>query len=419
LTRARECTIIIANSGDSTYEVDAMTKHTADWLWEARSIVSGFLGNGVVGSVGLPSLNSGWGLSMLDRFARPERPRMLRSAVVGRPSAGQSTTQTVPPLLRTGVVITSLTGGLLIGSRGVPLVLRRGSGAVSRVPRRAQQLVSAITGSIPIGASRSGNEVPPGSELQGPAERVPVSLHVGGGVAVITLRRPQKMNAINSAMWSAIARMVHQVSKDERVRVLVLRGEGQHFSAGSDLKELGRSDLLHVEEIFHRAEECAAALEESPLPTIASIRGYAMGTGLLLALACDMRITEQDATLGMPIARLGITLSEAFVRRLVALTGPGKMKDLVYTGRFVDAEEAVRLGLVERVVPQDKSLLHETLLVARTIRQHSKASIRAAKRWGGSGSGRAPAAYGYVDPKEFPEGVEAFLERRTPRFYNP
>jgi amidase len=132
-----------------------------------------------------------------------------------------------------------------------------------------------------------------------------------------------------------------------------------------------------------------------------------------------VRIAEQDAILGMPIARLGITLSEAFVRRLVALTGPGKMKDLVYTGRFIDAEEALRLGLVERVVPQDKSVLHETLLVARTIRQHSKASIRAAKRWGGSGSGRAPAAYGYVDPKEFPEGMRAYLDGRTPRFYNP
>jgi enoyl-CoA hydratase len=395
-----------------------MAKNAADWLSEPRSILSWFLGNRIVGSGGFP-LNSGWGLSMLDQFTRPERPRMLRSALVGGPSAGQSATQTVPPLLRTGVVITSLSGGLLIGSRGVPLVLRRGSDAVSRVPRRAQQIVSAITRSSRTGASRRGNEVPAGSELQGPAERVPISLHVGGGVAVITLRRPQKMNAINYAMWSTIARMVHQVSKDERVRVLVLRGEGRNFSAGSDLKELGKSDLLQVEEIFHRAEECAAALEESPLPTIACIRGYAMGTGLLLALACDMRIAEQDATLGMPIARLGITLSEAFVKRLVALTGPGKMKDLVYTGRFVDAEEAMRLGLVERVVPQDKSLLHETLLVARIIRQHSKASIRAAKRWGGSGSGRAPAAYGYVDPKEFPEGVGAYLERRTPRFYNP
>jgi enoyl-CoA hydratase/carnithine racemase len=395
-----------------------MAKPATDWLWGTRSIPSWFSGNRIVGSGGLP-LCSGWDLSMLDRFARPELPGWLKSAVADGPSAGPSATLTVPPLLRAGVVVASLTRGLLIGSRGVPLVLQRGSDAVSRVPRRAQRIVSAITGSGRLGTSRSRDEIPAGSELQGQAERIPVSLHVGGGVAVITLRRPQKLNAINFAMWTTIARMVHQVSKDERVRVLVLRGEGGHFSAGSDLKELGRSDLLHVEEIFHRAEECAAALEESPLPTIACIRGYAMGTGLLLALACDMRIASEDATLGMPIARLGITLSEAFVKRLVALIGPGNMKDLVYTGRFIDAEEAMRLGLVEGVVPQDKSLLHETLLVARTIRQHSKASIRAAKRWGGSGSGRSPAAYGYVDPKEFPEGVRAYLKRRTPRFYNP
>jgi enoyl-CoA hydratase len=395
-----------------------MARHATDRLWETKSILSWFSGSRIAGGGGLP-LSSGWGLSMLDRFTRPEPPGWLGGSVFGGPSAGQSVAQTVPPLLRTGVVIASLTGGLLIGSRGVPLVLRRGSGAVRRVPGRAQRIVSVITGSGRRGASRSRDEVPAGSELQGPAERVPISLHVGGGVAVITLRRPQKLNAINFAMWTTIARMVHQVSKDERVRVLVLRGEGGHFSAGSDLKELGNSELLHVEEIFHRAEECAAALEESPLPTIACISGYAMGTGLLLALACDMRIAEQDATLGMPIARLGITLSDAFVKRLVALVGPGNMKDLVYTGRFIDAEEAMRLGLVERVVPQDESVLHETLLVARTIRQHSEASIQAAKRWGGSGSGRAPAAYGYVDPEEFPEGVSAYLERRTPRFYDP
>src|SRR5918997_4013762 len=157
-----------------------MAKNATDWLSEPRSILSWFSGSRIVGSGGL-LLNSGWGLSVLDQFTRPERPRMLRSAVVGGLSAGQSATQTVPPLLRTGVVITSLTGGLLIGSRGVPLVLRRGSDAVSRVPRRGHQIVSAITGSSRIGASRRGNEVPAGSELQGPAERVPISLHVGGG----------------------------------------------------------------------------------------------------------------------------------------------------------------------------------------------------------------------------------------------
>ncbi len=280
---------------------------------------------------------------------------------------------------------------------------------------------SAIWGRI-AGAMSSGSSAHGGNgfaEAGKPEvrDRKPVGLHVAGGVALISLRRPEKMNAINSEMWETVTQLVHHVSKDESVRVLVLRGEGENFSAGSDLKELGESDLTRVEEIFHRAEECAAALEESPLPTIACIRGYALGTGLLMALACDLRVAEQTATLGIPIARLGITLSEAFVRRIAALTGPAKMKDLVYTGRLVDGEEAMRLGLVDRVVPQNTSVLHETLQILKVIRQQSSASLLAAKRWGGSGSGRVPAAYEHVDPKDFSEGVRAFLEQRPPRFY--
>jgi enoyl-CoA hydratase len=274
------------------------------------------------------------------------------------------------------------------------------------------------------GALSSGSSAHAGNGFAEPnktevRDRKPVGLHIAGGVAAISLRRPDKMNAINCGMWETVSRLVHHVSKDERARVLVLRGEGENFSAGSDLKELGESDLARVEEIFHRAEECAAALEESPLPTIGCIRGYALGTGLLMALACDLRVAEQNAVVGIPIARLGITLSEAFVRRIAALTGPAKMKDLVYTGRLVDGEEAVRLGLVDRVVPQNKSVLHETLRISRVIRQQSSASVLAAKRWGGSGSGRVPAAYSHVDPDDFSEGVRAFLEQRPPDSTKP
>ena len=247
----------------------------------------------------------------------------------------------------------------------------------------------------------------------------PVGLHVAGGVAIISLRRPEKLNAINAEMWETVTRLVRRLSRDEDIRVLVLRGEGENFSAGSDLKELGNSDLGRVEEIFQRAEECAAAIERSPLPTVACIRGYALGTGLLMALACDVRFASEGATFGMPIARLGITLSEPFVKRLMALTGPSRMKELVYTGRLVSAEEAERIGIVNRLVPEEKAVLHETLETSRVIREQSRASILAAKRWGGSGSGWFPEAYGYVDPEEFPEGVQAFLEKRPPRFYEP
>jgi enoyl-CoA hydratase len=283
--------------------------------------------------------------------------------------------------------------------------------------RRPSAIWGKIAGVMSSGSSTHAGNGFSEAEKAEVQDRKPVSLHIAGGVAVTSFRRPDKMNAINYEMWETVTRLVHRVSKDERVRVLVLRGEGENFSAGSDLKELGESDLARVEDIFHRAEECVAALEESPLPTIACIRGYALGMGLLMALACDMRVAEQNATVGIPIARLGITLSEPFVRRVAALTGPAKMKDLVYTGRLVDSEEAMRLGLVDRVVLQNNSVLRETLQISRVIRQQSSASILAAKRWGGSGSGRVPAAYEHVDPDDFSEGVRAFLEHRSPRFY--
>ena len=249
------------------------------------------------------------------------------------------------------------------------------------------------------------------AESEGPGVREPgrVSLHVGGGVAVITVRRSAKMNAIDREMWTSLLQRVRAVSRDERVRVLIVRGEGDTFSAGADLGS-------QAEDIFHLMEECVAAIEESPLPTLACIRGHALGTGLELALACDLRVADESATLGMPIARLGLTLTEPFVKRLLALIGPSKTKHLVYTGRLVDAHEALRWGLVDRVVGEDRSVLRETLQLAGVIRDQSSASIRAVKRWAGSGSGRAPAKYNYVDAEDFQEGVAAFLERRPPRF---
>jgi enoyl-CoA hydratase len=257
------------------------------------------------------------------------------------------------------------------------------------------------------------------TEVVKPNAREPdrIGLHVGAGVAVIIVRRPGMMNALNEEIWTALLETVRKASRDKRVSVLVIRGEGDHFSTGADLKELGRVSLPQAEDIFHRMEECVATIEESPVPTLACIRGYALGTGLEIALACDLRIADGSAVLGMPIARLGITLSEPFVKRLVALIGPARTKDLVYTGRLVDASEAWRWGLVDRVATEDQSVLHETLQLASVIRHQSAASIRVAKRWAGSGSGRVPAKYNYIDAEDFAEGVAAFLERRPPQFY--
>lgn len=281
---------------------------------------------------------------------------------------------------------------------------RRSAGVVGYVPRGARALVSVIRGGRDQ-REESGEERP-GS----------VGLHVGGGVAVITLRRPEKRNALSQEMWDSLLEKVRRVSTDGSVRVLVIRGAGEDFSAGADLREMGEVGLPGAEMIFHKMEECVASIEECPLPTIASLKGYALGTGLEVALACDLRVAEPGAKLGMPIARLGITLSRAFVERLTSLIGPSRTKELVYTGRMLDAREALEWGLVNRVVPEGESAMHEAFEMVRTIREQSQASLRAVKARAGSASGREPAAYGYVDPEDFPEGVKAFLEKRAPRF---
>lgn len=246
-----------------------------------------------------------------------------------------------------------------------------------------------------------------------------VSLHVASNIAVISIRRPGKLNAIDEKMWVELIETIRRVSRDERVRAMVLRGAGDNFSVGADLKEMGESGIARAEDIFHLMEECAATLEESPVPSIACIRGHVLGSGLLLALACDLRVVASSATLGMPIARLGITLTEPFAYRLASLIGPSRMKDLVCTGRLIDASEALEWGLANRKVDTERTALRETLHLASVIAAQSRASILAAKRWGGSGSGRVPAAYSYVDAADFPEGVQAFLERRLPRFNRP
>jgi 1,4-dihydroxy-2-naphthoyl-CoA synthase len=152
--------------------------------------------------------------------------------------------------------------------------MRQTAGRLTRFPRRLRLLK---------GRGRTPTEVVK------PNAREPgrIGLHVGAGVAVITVRRPGKMNALNEEMWTALLETVRKASRDERVSVLVIRGEGDHFSSGADLKELGWVSLPQAEDIFHRMEECVATIEESPLPTLACIRRHALGTGLEMALACD------------------------------------------------------------------------------------------------------------------------------------
>lgn len=239
-------------------------------------------------------------------------------------------------------------------------------------------------------------------------------------VATITINRPWVKNAFTVQMWRELHALADQVQADANIRVLVLQGAGDEaFTSGSDIGEFAKMEVDEVDSGFQVMEDAISAIEDLPIPTIASLNGFALGGGLELALACDIRIASERATLGMPIARLGIMISPKFAKRITDLIGPSRAKDMLYTGRFIGANDALSMGLVNYFV-----LSHELKKTvserARRIASFSQSSIRAAKRAvelcvALSAVAGDTGPY-FIDRSDFPEGVKAFLEKRSPNF---
>jgi len=177
-----------------------------------------------------------------------------------------------------------------------------------------------------------------------------VRLEVEGGVATIRLDRP-KMNALDAQMQDEIAEAAAEAGDRADVRAVVVYGGERVFAAGADVKQMARWSYTDAVDRSKRLQECLNVLAELPKPTVAAINGYALGGGCELALACDIRIAAEDATLGQPEITLGIIPGAGGTQRLPRLIGPSRAKDLIFTGRFVSAEEALSIGLVDRVVP--------------------------------------------------------------------
>lgn len=239
-------------------------------------------------------------------------------------------------------------------------------------------------------------------------------------IATITINRPLVRNAFTFPMWSQLHELAKQVKADQQVRVLVVSGAGdESFTSGSDIREFAAMSPAEVNAGFGVMEDAISAIETLPIPTIAALNGFALGGGLELALACDLRIASERATLGMPIARLGIMLSPKFAKRIVDLIGPSLAKDILYTGRLVGATEALHMGLVNYFVLSHE-LKAKTRETARRIASFSQSSVRAAKKavelcapFSPSSTDTAPY---FIDPVDFAEGVKSFLEKRKPDF---
>jgi enoyl-CoA hydratase/carnithine racemase len=269
------------------------------------------------------------------------------------------------------------------------------------------------------GGAISGQAGTPG---QGPAGG-PVGLEVADGVATVTLRRPEALNAISTALALALAEAVEPLATDPAVRAVVLTGAGERaFCVGADLKERGGFDdhgWFVQREAFRRG---FGAVRRCPLPTVAAVFGYALGGGTELALACDLVVAADDAVFGLPEVRLGLVPAGGGTQLLVRRVGRSAAKDLVLTGRRVDAAEAQRLGLADRVVPAGTALAAATRLAAG-IAGNAPTAVRLAKWAVDLGADLALEAAMEVEDQAWRravlsddrrEGVAAWNERRPP-----
>jgi enoyl-CoA hydratase/carnithine racemase len=177
-----------------------------------------------------------------------------------------------------------------------------------------------------------------------------VAVEEAAGTGTVVLGSGSRRNALRREDWTALRVAVGLVATRPDVRVVVVRGRGGHFCSGSDLSSWAAADQVTVHATFTEMEEAFQAVEDCPVPVVAVVEGAAAGAGCQLALACDLRVVEEHASLGMPTARLGIHPSPAFAARMVAAVGAGRARELLYTGRMVGAAEAVACGLAESCV---------------------------------------------------------------------
>jgi enoyl-CoA hydratase/carnithine racemase len=204
-----------------------------------------------------------------------------------------------------------------------------------------------------------------------------VSLDVADGVGTIRLDRP-KMNAISFQVQAELRDAAAEASDLEDVRAVVLYGGERVFAAGNDVKEMAELSHVDMVRLGGSVQAAVTAVARIPKPVVAAISGYALGGGCELALAADVRFAAEDAQLGQPEVLLGIIPGAGGTQRLARLVGPSRAKDLIFTGRFVTADEALAIGLVDRVVPKEQ-VLEEAVAWAAQFSGAAALALRAAK----------------------------------------
>ena len=245
-------------------------------------------------------------------------------------------------------------------------------------------------------------------------------------VARVTLNRPERRNAISSAMWQELGVIAARLAADASVKVILLTGAGNAaFSAGADIVEMqqGLADPPRMKIMQQAVLDAQVAWERLPMPTIAMVRGACTGGGCGLALACDLRLATPDAFFAIPPAKLGLAYSLADTKRLQDLVGPSRTKEILFTGRRILAPEALAIGMINEIVTAE-TIEERAVALARDIAGNAANSVRAAKAvvnmiCDGTHAETAESRRYYDDSfssAEFLEGASAFIEKRQPRF---
>ena len=253
----------------------------------------------------------------------------------------------------------------------------------------------------------------------------PILVSRDGAIATVTLNNPERLNALNQAMWAGLGKAMRELSADDALRCVVVRGAGDKaFAAGADIAEFAteRANAKQAKSYGNLIHETMQAVARCRHPTVAMIKGACVGGGLEIAAMCDLRVAGQSSRFGIPVNRLGLTMAYGELMGLLALVGRAVALEILLEGRVFDADEAYRKGLVNHVVP-DGGVVEEAYATARRIAEGAPLVNRWHKQFIERLSVRAQLAdkewdegFACFDTADYKEGVAAFLEKRKPDF---
>jgi enoyl-CoA hydratase len=243
-------------------------------------------------------------------------------------------------------------------------------------------------------------------------------------VGLLTIERPDALNALNESLLLELEEVLTKIANEPSIKVLVITGQGRAFVAGADIAAMQQMSPLQAEEFSLLGQRVFSQLATLSQPTIAAVNGFALGGGLELALACDLRVASEKAKLGQPEIGLGIIPGFGATQRLPRLIGVAQAKELLFTGATISAGDALALGLVNRILPPDQ-LLDAALDLANNIAKHSGVILKHLKRAVDMGADETLAAGQAIETQQFgacfathdqKEGMGAFLEKRQAQF---